>query len=113
MTVYVHLTGTMRYANQPDANAARAWAQTWAAANDARIYKAPGVPAVADLHNIPPHDDGGCTREITLDLWVMMPDGDPDALTPVMDEIKEGVYATVACSSILTMYPQADAPVAG
>lgn len=111
MTVYAHMVGTLRYANQGAANDARRWAQDWATANDARIYKSPAVTPILDLHNIPPTADGGCTREVTLDLWVMFPDPvTADDLDPLYDEIRAGVYLTTGCGSTLGMTGQDGAP---
>lgn len=107
MTLYVHLDGVLRYLNQPAANAARNWAQDWALAHDASVYKSDTIKPIADLHNIPATPDGGCTREITLDMWVMVADGTlPDELEPLYNEIRGGVYLTTGCGSTIAMAGQ-------
>jgi hypothetical protein len=117
MTVYAQVTGVLRYATQPAANDARTWAQTWATANDARLYKSATIRPVVDLHTIPPAGDGGCTREVTLDVWVMFPDTLTEAdLEILFEEIRAGVYATTGCGSTIAMAGQdfaPDAPRAG
>lgn len=111
MTIYVHLDGFLRYGNQQAANAARSWAQNWAQANDARIYKSATITPVVDLHNIPATDDGGCTREVTLNVWVMLADTASDAdLETIFQEIRAGIYDTTTCGSVLAMAGQDFAP---
>jgi hypothetical protein len=111
VTVYVHLNGVLRYANQQAARDAQQWAAAWAQTNDARLYKSPTVKPIADLHTIPATDDGGCTREVTLDVWVMFPDLTiADDLEPLYNEIRQGIYLTTGCGSTIGMTGQDAAP---